>query len=51
VREGGEKAGEGEISWIVKVVVQVQSQQVDKLGGKAEGHVIVITARYEAGQH
>jgi hypothetical protein len=32
-REGGEEAGEGEISRIVEVVVQVQSGQVDKLGG------------------
>ena len=32
-REGGEEAGEGEISGIVEVVVQVQSHQVDKLGG------------------
>lgn len=40
-REGGEEAGEGEISRIVKVVIQVQSDQVDKLGGKAEGQAVV----------
>ena len=50
MREGCQKAGDREISQIVQVVVQIQSQQVDKLGGKAESHVIVITERCEAGQ-